>query len=64
MKRYELVQMVDGEKFRATLARAKISDAEKLQIIKDRSEWLWNTYKPSDDELEYTKRRIRRKEEW
>ncbi len=48
MKRYQLVQMTDPILFRKTLARAKIPDRAKAAIIRDRSKWLWETYKPED----------------
>ena len=50
MKRYELVQMVDPVLFRETLAKAKIPKEAKAAIIRDRSKWLWETYKPEDME--------------
>jgi len=46
MKRKELVQMVDPVQFRELLAKAKIPIESKDSIIKDRSKWLWETYKP------------------
>lgn len=64
MKRSELVQMLDGTEFRRLLSLAKISLEDKQQIIRDRSEWLWQTYKPSDEDLEYVKAKIKRKETW
>lgn len=50
MKRSELVQMVDPIRFRSLLAKAKISDNKKMSIIRDRSKYLWETYKPDDME--------------
>ena len=50
MKRSELVQMVDPIRFRSLLAKAKISDDKKMAIIRDRSKYLWETYKPDDME--------------
>ena len=50
MKRRELVQMVDPVRFRYLLARAKISDEAKVAIMRERSAWLWETYKPEDME--------------
>lgn len=64
MKRYELVQMTDPIQFRTLLAKAKISEEEKYAIVKERSEWLWNTFKPTEEDMEYTKNRIKRKEVW
>lgn len=62
MKRKELVQMVDPNRFRELLARAKISDSEKVAIMRDRSRWLWETFKPSEEEMEYTRQKIRAKD--
>lgn len=64
MKRYELVQMVDGSEFIRLLSKAKIPLEEKQKIIRERSEWLWQTFKPSDEDLAYTREKIRRKEMW
>lgn len=50
MKRSELVQMVDPVRFRSLLAKAKISDESKMSIIRDRSKYLWSTFKPDDME--------------
>lgn len=50
MKRSELVQMVDPIRFRSLLAKAKISDEAKDAIVRDRSKWLWDNYKPEDME--------------
>lgn len=50
MKRSELVQMVDPVRFRELLAKAKISEDAKDAIMRDRSAWLWATYKPADME--------------
>lgn len=49
MKRIELVQMLDPIKFRDLLAKAKISEKEKAAIIRDRSRWLWETYRPEKE---------------
>lgn len=48
MKRSELVQMVDPIEFRTLLSKAKISMESKQAIIRDRSKWLWDEYKPDD----------------
>lgn len=50
MKRSELVQMVDPIRFRSLLAKAKISDEAKDAIMRERSAWLWENYKPADME--------------
>ena len=54
MKRKELVQMVDPIRFRSILSKAKISEDEKAAIMRERSAWLWETYKPAD--MEWHKR--------
>lgn len=64
MKRYELVQMTDPIQFRSLLAKAKISEEEKYAIMRERSVWLWENFKPSEEDMEYTRKRIRKKEEW
>ena len=50
MTRNELVQTLDPNTFRALLGKAKISWSEKAAIIRDRSKWLWETYRPDDME--------------
>ena len=50
MKRQELVETLDHKEFISILARAKLSDDAKAAIIRDRSKWLWQTYKPDDME--------------
>ena len=50
MKRQELVEILDHEEFISLLAKAKIPDKAKAAIIRDRSKWLWQTYKPDDME--------------
>ena len=62
MKRKELVQMVDPQRFRMLLAKAKIPESEKIAIMRDRSAWLWETFKPSEEEMEYTRQKIRAKD--
>lgn len=50
MKRQELVETLDGREFLRILAKAKIPYEAKCAIIKDRSKWLWEAYKPEDME--------------
>ena len=40
MKRIELISMRDEYTFRETLSRAKISDMDKISIIKERQNYL------------------------
>lgn len=42
MKRQDLISMTDEYVFRSTLAKAKISDDEKISIIKDRNKYLFD----------------------
>lgn len=53
----DLIHMTNPIEFRSCLAkliaRHAVTDAEVDVILKKRSEWLWETYKPEDMEWHY-----------
>lgn len=42
MKRKELISMTDEYEFRETLSRAKLSDDEKVCLIRERQEYMYS----------------------
>ena len=42
MKRKELISMTDEYEFRETLSRAKLSDEEKVDLIRERQEYMYD----------------------
>lgn len=48
MKRIEIISMTDEYEFRKTLSRAKLSDDDKISIIRERQRFLFENHIQKD----------------
>lgn len=51
MTKSEMIHIEENDEFWRLIKLAKISADMKQEIIKDRFEYLWTKYKPSDEHI-------------
>ena len=67
MKIKELIQVLDHDEWMQKMVEAVkrgLSDDDIDRIIRERSKWLWETYKPSEEVMAWHRKTYGGKKEW